>query len=721
MLIKKWIFYIIGIGLSPLVHSKYQVCSITINSSDEIEVFKEHLSPVNFEFVELLPASQESYTKHSSHWFNEACKRDYRCDILVISGHFGGTFFGKSGFTLPTELMEQQSCNKSCSKILSNVKEIFLFGCNTLSDKSKDSRSYEQYLQVLLDDGMARETAERVVAARYSPLEAPFYKRMGFIFSGSQMVYGFDQLSPLGAHIRKPLTNYFKAISKTYGSYYKYMKQGLYKRKKNHELFKSLRYTTINQAYLPNVTNDIKDRQFFQNKCILFDDQISFIKRASALQDIFKSNQSGTAFFAIEHFLEQHQTQMIEGEGRRIFRDLKNNVKFSEKFKSFYRHLNYLPYMKIIYLNILKRFQWITDLDFKVKLKQSMVNLIQNPNLESYMSVNLLVSDYQLEKRKFSLTPKDVPQGYIQNIWSLLILEKLQYEAPHLQQEILNFCYDNQNTQIEFCYQSLNTLAHIKPSKQIALQVISFLDREESGLIFYTLRLLGQSSLLDYATHLKMASFLNHSESWIREEALDALLLIRTPYADIQQQISTILKDSDRELSIRILDYLSQIDIANEKTMSHIIYYMDRYADDSLLFQKGIMAFQNSSQISDFALNYFYNILESKGNSYYILLQILSQMGLKDIGFYYRVIKLLKEPDISIKIKTLNYISSLTWFHPNFQPQLLALLTDDNKKIRYIATQWFQNIQNLTNDTIDRVFSLKGQNPEVDLLIQFLK
>ena len=197
--------------------------------------------------------------------------------------------------------------------------------------------------------------------------------------------------------------------------------------------------------------------------------------------------------------------------------------------------------MKVVYLNILKRFQWIDYLDLRVKLKESIVNLIRDPNSESYISINLLIADGQLEKRKFFFTEKDLPKGYITNIWSLLILEKLQYEVPHLQNEILDFCYANIKTNIELCYQSLNTLAHIRPKKNISLEASRFLNSSDKGIVFYTLRLLGQSQILDYDVHTQMVAFLDHSEPWIRDEALDALLFINTPYGHIQERISGLL------------------------------------------------------------------------------------------------------------------------------------------------------------------------------------
>jgi len=187
--------------------AKYQVCSITINSSDEIEMFRKHLGSKDFNFIELVPLSEKS-RPNNVHWFKEACQKAYRCDILVVSGHFGGLFFGENNnYILPVDIMENQSCSNSCAGLLSDVKEVFLFGCNTLAGKGRDHRTPEQYLQVLLDHHMARDMAETVVAARYLPFGLSFEEQMQFIFPSTTTIYGFTSLSPLGRQIRQPLSN----------------------------------------------------------------------------------------------------------------------------------------------------------------------------------------------------------------------------------------------------------------------------------------------------------------------------------------------------------------------------------------------------------------------------------------------------------------------------------------------------------------------------------
>ncbi|MGI9548922.1 MAG: hypothetical protein ACR2M7_02945, partial [Bdellovibrionales bacterium] len=495
-----------------------------------------------------------------------------------------------------------------------------------------------------------------------------------------------------------------------------------YKRKKNKELLARLSHTTVYQAYLPSLKKDKNNKMLFQDKCVLFNDQEPFLKKAKSLENIFNKDNSGFAFFAIEHFLAKYEKEMVEGEGKTLFRKLRNNKNFSEKFQSYYKHLDYLPYMKIIYLNILKRFSWIDDLDFKAKLKKSVISLIEEPDMESFISVNLLISDNQLDKRKFYLTEKDLPTSYIKNIWSLLILEQLQYEAPHLQKEILDFCYDNKSDKIEFCYQALNTLAHIKPSKRTSLKALKFLEEKDQGLIFYTLRLLGQSPLVSYDSHSQMALFLNYPEPWIRDEALDALLFIQTPYQDIQQRISKILELSDKKLSSLILQSFSKMEITSDEAMNNIVYYIRKNSKNKNMFKEGLFAFKNTPKLSGFTLDYFYEILElNEGvEKLYLVINLLAQTKTKDRGIYYRIAQLYKESNEETKKWALKNMSSFTWFHPSFQEDLINFLQDEDREVRHLAIQMLKNLENLTEEAHQKILSLKGQNKEIDLFIKFL-
>ncbi len=116
--------------------AKKTVCSITINSDEEINAFKKNLSPDLWNFVELTTLySGGGSQDNKKDWMKNACAAKPSCDILLISGHFGGSFFGQSGLRLSLEDLEKYSCDSDCAGILKQPKEVFLFGCNTLATK----------------------------------------------------------------------------------------------------------------------------------------------------------------------------------------------------------------------------------------------------------------------------------------------------------------------------------------------------------------------------------------------------------------------------------------------------------------------------------------------------------------------------------------------------------------------------------------------------------
>src|SRR5512147_2360950 len=117
---------------SSLAHAdKGTVCTITVNSPDEKQVMRRFLPEDQYDFVELIEKGQPD-------WLPQSCRRNVRCDVLVISGHFdGGTEFYSDRFdmreSLPVEDLERATCSNACPRLFSRLKEASLFGCNTLN------------------------------------------------------------------------------------------------------------------------------------------------------------------------------------------------------------------------------------------------------------------------------------------------------------------------------------------------------------------------------------------------------------------------------------------------------------------------------------------------------------------------------------------------------------------------------------------------------------
>ena len=188
--------------------AKKTVCSITVGSADEKESFRRHLPEGEFDFVELVERGR-------SDWLASACSKGVRCDVLLISGHFddGSEFYsGKldARESLPTDELQRASCSASCPGLFLQLKEVYLFGCNTLDAGARRSASSE-IGRSLLRAGYSPADAERVSLALNERYGESNRDRMRQIFPGVPVIYGFSSKAPLGAAAGPMLERYFQS------------------------------------------------------------------------------------------------------------------------------------------------------------------------------------------------------------------------------------------------------------------------------------------------------------------------------------------------------------------------------------------------------------------------------------------------------------------------------------------------------------------------------
>ena len=187
---------------------KKTVCSITVNSPDEREMFQRSLPRDEFEFVELVERGRPD-------WLESACRKGVRCDMLIISGHFDdGTQFYSDRLDarefLPVDEMERISCSDSCPGLFSQLKEVYLFGCNTLNAEALRSASGE-IARSLIRSGHSQADADRLsrlLAERHGDSNLD---RMRQIFKDVPVIYGFSGKAPLGPTAASVLERYFQS------------------------------------------------------------------------------------------------------------------------------------------------------------------------------------------------------------------------------------------------------------------------------------------------------------------------------------------------------------------------------------------------------------------------------------------------------------------------------------------------------------------------------
>jgi hypothetical protein len=106
--------------------------------------------------------------------------------------------------------MERVSCSDSCPGLFSQLKEVYLFGCNTLNADASKSASAE-IARSLIRSGHSLADAERlsqVLSERHADSNRD---RMRQIFKDVPVIYGFSSKAPLGRSAGPALERFFQS------------------------------------------------------------------------------------------------------------------------------------------------------------------------------------------------------------------------------------------------------------------------------------------------------------------------------------------------------------------------------------------------------------------------------------------------------------------------------------------------------------------------------
>lgn len=308
--------------------SKKTVCSMTMNSTEEIELFKKNLGSQNWNFIEL---TQFAKNNDDQNWLKNACSQNISCDVVVISGHFGGTFFGNSPFKLSTDTLETLSCENQCQGLLSNPKEVFLFGCNTLASKNQDNRTPEEYMQVLLNDGFSYEQASQIVSFRYSDFGDSFKAKMSSIFGRTPLIYGFNAKGPSGKTIEPLLQKYFDRANSNYSNFDNYIAQQ--STQPNQALAQALKNTKFEQASgtYPKIKN-VEEKPY----CYIKSEKINHLAKLKYIDQLFTQKSALKILSHIQIYLSeihQNENQLTQAE-KRILQKIQTNKDIKKDLQS---------------------------------------------------------------------------------------------------------------------------------------------------------------------------------------------------------------------------------------------------------------------------------------------------------------------------------------------------------------------------------------------------
>ena len=349
--------------------NKFTVCSMTMNSTDEREIYKKKMNPKDFNpMVELTTLGANDGFKNPQSWLAKACESGIQCDQLIISGHFAGSFFGDADDSIFLDLgdMERASCTQSCNGIFKNPKEVFLFGCNTLAGPGLKTRTPEEYLKVLREHHFEESYAESIVASSYGTLGESNKLRMQNVFGDNKRIYGFNSIAPSGktvtpfwnSYLGKSdpsahLTDVFNKDSVQMTNYL------------NPTLISSMKGTAFESCSGIPDNDTVK-----KNECLLRDPKASKKQKLFAIQNLLMEKDYNKFIPLINESIQEFSlSKNLTPEEKAILSDLSHNKVIREQLLGYAKDLKMLEPSVQCY-RFLRDLGMITADEFAKGLKQ---------------------------------------------------------------------------------------------------------------------------------------------------------------------------------------------------------------------------------------------------------------------------------------------------------------------------------------------------------------
>ncbi len=665
--------------ISKLDPNKYNVCTITINSSEEKEVFKERLPKDKFQFIELLDYAEDHDPSYSSsnQWFEKACKSGLNCHMLIISGHFGGDFFGSSGKTLSSAYMERKSCENSCTGIFNSPKEVFLFGCNTLAGKDKDSRSPEEYLEVLLSDrdymNVDRSTLEGIVEARYGSFGSEFKDVMTRTFEGVPRLYGFSSIGPSGKNVKGLLKNYFTKMG-NYGTYYsskfgpptkdknslseEKLKAQLKELEKsnffNGKLSDALKVTAFTQCsgLLPNdPAYKIKQRM-----CQLHSDKLSNLEKMKLIEELLQDENKLAFFPLIEDFLTTkvsiNDLKSSDCEECKVFQRIISNNKLKEDLIVAIKAVN-VPTLKSEWIKFAHAVGWIDPKTLKEESRKVLLRLLKSPvtrdNLDSLYSLpNLIfeVSDITEEDLDSNFAKSKTDIEALGILWNTsndfkittkfkdsVVLQYMNFKGDPEEEEKDYFSsleeLVNEYRYMGFLDEDKKIEAFILSKKQ-AIEKYFSNDDESSKVIDSWVSMYGHfiaSGVNKYPNELKE---IVRKDSLTYELYTSVQSLDSSKQKKILENVLEVYNQADENLKFSIADHLTLNNFGQEAQKEFVDRFSKSSASDQLILSRTLPRISQVQLSSDVQKKMFDSIVKLNEPNSKLLANVESQKKVKE-------------------------------------------------------------------------------------------
>ena len=261
--------------------------------------------------------------------------------------------------------MERVSCSDSCPGLFSRLKEVYLFGCNTLNGEVFESTTAE-LARTLMRNGAAKGDAERQSRALTGRYGETNRDRMRRIFADVPVIYGFSSKAPVGEIAAGNLSRYLQ------GAGYGEIGSGrVSSRLLNH-------FASTSMIASSGVGSSGPQASYRQDVCQFYDERRATPEKVQFLHQLFTRNMPEVRMFRahIERFQsslapEERKSAAVDAGLARIANDDTARRRFIEFARETER-----PDIRARMVKLAGRLGWLSDAALRDELVGVTVDLL---------------------------------------------------------------------------------------------------------------------------------------------------------------------------------------------------------------------------------------------------------------------------------------------------------------------------------------------------------
>jgi len=427
---------------------RFTVCSITINSADEIRTFRKELPASQFDFVELTDTTGAKPADGKPNWLAGACLSGVQCDVLVLSGHFsntylgsaGTTFAGDTGLTLPLEDLSGQSCAQSCPGILANPLEVFLLGCRTLATSLEAAPVPPADLLLLSSHHVPPRVAERMLdEISYGGEDTSNVARMRFVFSGVPRIYGFTAVAPIGKEAAPRLAAYLHNT----GDYAKHLakiraaREGKSKAAPNRILQQSFGPSTFLQSSGLDATEP--EHELEMRACLLETEGTPILARLEQMEKLLHEADFLANLRAMGSFFQRHDPSSFGAAELAVLERIRGHTRSREVVTELVQRLEN-PILRQEILRVSRAIGWISE-DEGLRLQRQIVLQLLEPPIYGKERDLICGIDPDVTKR-IGIRAADVPAATYKDEYGIQALGCLKPSDPQIHERLARSLVD---------------------------------------------------------------------------------------------------------------------------------------------------------------------------------------------------------------------------------------------------------------------------------------